>query len=337
MNIQNITILGLGSWGFSIGLLLHENGFNIKIWDINQKRIDTILKTKKFDLLENQDIPTKDSFFITDDLEKACENTEIIIFAVPSFAVRDVALKLKNLNFQDKIIISLVKGLEDNSYLTMSEVIDDVLKIGSERIYTLSGPTHAEEVSKKMLTTILLAGENDKILEELQKIFSNKYFRVYVTKDKKGVEFGGAVKNIIAIACGISDGIGLGDNIKAAIITRGLTEIVRLGKTVGANPQTFFGLSGLGDLIVTCLSQHSRNRNFGERLGRGEAAENILKDMKMVVEGVNVLKSIYNLAKEKNVEMPIINEIYNIIYNKKPSKEAVSNLMSRELKEEKIL
>jgi glycerol-3-phosphate dehydrogenase (NAD(P)+) len=232
--------------------------------------------------------------------------------------------------------LSVAKGIEIDTYLNMTEIITDVLKIDKKFVYALSGPTHAEEVSKKILTTVTIAGSDDEILKKLQNIFSNNYFRVYVSKDIKGVELGGAVKNIIAIAAGIADGLGLGDNTKAGLITRGLSEIARLGKAIGANPETFYGLSGLGDLVVTCISQHSRNRYFGERLGKGDSAEKILAEMTMVAEGVNASKSIYKLAEKENVEMPIVKEVYDIIYNNKSPKNAVINLMKRTLKEEKI-
>ena len=334
---KNIAILGLGSWGMALGMVLDDNGYNVRIWDINDSRIKILSETRKFDLLPWINI--SENIFLSSDLKEVCSDCDLIVFAVPSHAVRNVAEALKNEKnifgrINDKIFLSVAKGIENETYFNMTEVIQDVFKIDKNRIFALSGPTHAEEVSKKILTTVIVAGLNENTSKKLQNIFSNNYFRVYITKDVKGVELGAAAKNIIAIAAGIADGLGLGDNAKAAVITRGLFEIARLGKKIGAKPETFYGLSGLGDLVVTCISQHSRNRYFGEKLGKGESTEKILAEMKMVAEGVNAAKSIYKLAEKENVEMPIVKEVYDIIYNKKIPKNAVINLMRRTLKEE---
>ncbi|MDR0676349.1 MAG: NAD(P)-dependent glycerol-3-phosphate dehydrogenase [Elusimicrobiota bacterium] len=340
-DIKNVAILGLGSWGMAIALVLNDNKCNINIWDVNSKRIKILDKTKKFDLLDWIKIPKQ--IKLLDDMKETIQNSDLIIFAVPSNAIRDVAEKLKKvalnnkINLNRKVFLSVAKGIEYETYNYMTDIIGETLNIKSKNLFALSGPSHAEEVSKKIPTTVCISGENKTILKKLQKTFSNNYFRVYITNDLKGLELGGAAKNIIAIAAGIVDSIGLGDNTKAALITRGLLEIARLGKKLGTKTETFYGLSGLGDLIVTCISRHSRNRYFGEQLGKGKTTKKILSEMNMVAEGVLATKSIYNLAKKHKVEMPIVTEIYNVIYKNKSPKTSVINLMQRELKEEKFL
>ena len=340
MNITgyNIAILGLGSWGITLANLLVENGYFVNVWENDKSRAEKLMKTKKFDLLDWINISEK--IEISNDMLKIIKNANIIIFAVPSNVIRKVAeilysISLKNnLSFKNTIFVNVSKGIEEKTYFSMTDIIADVLKLDTSQIFALSGPTHAEELSKKIITTCTIAGENIETLKLLQNIFSNNYFRVYTTLDLVGVELGGAAKNIIAIAAGIIDGLNLGDNTKAALITRGLVEISRLGIARGAKKETFYGLSGLGDLIVTCSSKHSRNRYFGEKLGKGENPDEILKNMSMVVEGVLNAKSIYNLSKNHNLDMPIINEIYHIIYENKSPKKSIKELMNRDLKEE---
>jgi glycerol-3-phosphate dehydrogenase (NAD(P)+) len=265
----NITILGLGSWGTTLGVLLSNNGYNVCIWDFDSTRLKKINDTRKFDLIDKINIPKKIN--LCSDLREACENKDIIIFAVPSFAVRSVAQKLFDTKIKlPKIFLSVVKGVENKTFMPMSEIIYKVLKISSKNVFVLSGPSHAEEVSLGIPTSVVIAGLDKRINVLLQKIFSNENFRVYTSSDIIGVEFGGAVKNIIAIAAGICDGLKLGDNSKAALITRGLAEMRRLSYAKGADRETLFGLSGLGDLVVTCTSRHSRNRFVGESIGKGK-------------------------------------------------------------------
>jgi glycerol-3-phosphate dehydrogenase (NAD(P)+) len=336
----NIAILGLGSWGMALGMVLDDNNCNVKIWDINAERAKNLMISKKFDLLNWINIP--ENINLSGDILDVIKDANVIIFAVPSNAIRNVSEKLKEviqnkkIDISDKIFLSVAKGMENETYLYMTDIISEVLNINKKYIYALSGPTHAEEVSKKILTTVCIAGQDQKILKNLQNTFSNNYFRVYTTLDIIGVELGGAAKNIIAIAAGVIDGLNLGDNTKAALITRGLLEIARLGKKLGANIETFYGLSGLGDLIVTCISEHSRNRYFGEQLGKGKKTEDILKEMTMVAEGVFATKSIHNLAKKNNIDMPIVNEIFSIIYENKSPNISLEHLMQRDLKEEKL-
>lgn len=336
----NIAVLGLGSWGITLSNLLVENGYKVSIWENDKARAEKLMQTKKFDLLDWINI--SDKIKISNDMLEILHNAKIIIFAVPSNVIRKVAEKLydtyikNNLSFSDKIFINVAKGIEENTFYTMSEIISKVLKLNDNQVFTLSGPTHAEELSKKIITTCSIAGKNIETLKMLQNIFSNNYFRVYTTFDLIGVELGGAAKNIIAIAAGIIDGLSLGDNTKAALITRGLVEISRLGTFLGAKKETFYGLSGLGDLIVTCSSKHSRNRYFGERLGEGEKTDTILKSMNMVAEGVLNAKSIYNMSKINKIDMPIINEVYCIIYENKSPEKSIQDLMNRTLKEEML-
>ncbi|MCP4482505.1 MAG: NAD(P)-dependent glycerol-3-phosphate dehydrogenase [bacterium] len=329
---KKITILGLGSWGYALTMVLHDKGHLINVWEYDKERLKRLEKDRKFDLIQGTEIP--ENIFLTNDIQEACLGSDLVVFAVPSHGIRSVAKLLKDKNIKPKRILSVAKGLEYETLFSMTEVVADELGYPNADIYALSGPTHAEEVSRKIFTTVVIAGEDELVLKELQEVFAIDYFRVYISQDLRGVELGGAIKNVIAIATGIADGLNLGDNTKAAIITRGLAEISRLGKLSGAKPETFYGLSGLGDLAVTCISQHSRNRYFGEQLGRGRKYQDILNEMKMVAEGVSAAKSIYKLAGEYNVEMPIVREVYNIVYYNKDPKVAVVDLMGRSLKEE---
>jgi glycerol-3-phosphate dehydrogenase (NAD(P)+) len=270
---------------------------------------------------------------VTHDIAETVKDAFIVVFAVPSFALRELCNKSKEYINAEQILVTVIKGIEDQTFLRMSEIIDTIIP-AKKGVVALSGPTHAEEVVRQIPTTIVAACENMEIAEIVQRAFMTPSFRVYTNDDIIGVEIGGAVKNIIAILAGMSDGIGFGDNTKAAIMTRGLAEIIRLGKKLGASEKTFSGLAGLGDLIVTCSSKHSRNRFVGEELGKGLSIEVITQSMAMVAEGVKNCKSVYNLSLKLAVEMPLTAELYEIIYNKCDIKESIKRLLGRKEKYE---
>jgi glycerol-3-phosphate dehydrogenase (NAD(P)+) len=332
--VKSAAILGAGSWGITLATLLFEKGIFVKVWEFERKQAEILRKKRKLRFLPWLDIPRE--IEITSSIPQALEGVRLVVIALPSHVVRRVAKKIAGICLpKDIIIVIASKGLEDKTLLRMSQVLKEELpeKL-RERIVVLSGPSHAEEVSRKIPTSVVVASKNEKLNREVQKIFFTPYFRVYTNSDIIGVELGGALKNTIAIASGISDGLGLGDNSKAALITRGLVEVTRLGKILGGKQTTFSGLSGMGDLIVTCISRYSRNRNFGEKIGQGKTLKKALSEIKMVVEGIRTTKAAYQLAKKYKISMPITEETYKVLFkNKKPS-EAVRDLMLREAKPE---
>ena len=329
-----LVVLGAGSWGLALSRLLGNKNYSVNLWDIDQEAITFLQQNHRHPrLLPGIELPN--NVHPIHSLEEALNNAHYAIITVPSHAVRSLCKQLKPLISNDLTLINCAKGLDIESLQTMSEVIHDVLPDHSlDRIVVLSGPSHAEEVSRDIPTTVTISGNKLDHIQEIQDIFSTAQFRVYTNPDIIGVEMGGSLKNVIAIAAGACDGMGFGDNTKAALITRGLAEITRLGVKRGGNPATFSGLSGLGDLIVTCMSQHSRNRKFGELRAKGYTTEEALKEIGMVVEGLNTTDSGKRLADKLNVEMPIINEIYQVIYNNKPVEKAVLDLMTRNPKSE---
>lgn len=338
--MYRVAVLGGGSWGLAISKLLSENGHLVKVWEYNPDYVQEILDTR----CSNRFLPGvvfPDSIFFSNSLQEVVdEETEILIIAVPSEFVREtvknmsfVLNKLKT--FPIKSIINLAKGIDFLTHQRMSEVIsNDIPGNYLDLICTLSGPSHAEEVARHIPTTVVIAGRNKKVIELSQSIFSNEYFRVYTTPDITGVEIGGAVKNIIAIAAGIIDGLELGDNTKGALLTRGLAEIKRLGLSLGADPKTFYGLSGIGDLVTTAISKHSRNRFVGYELGKGRKLKEIQDMMSMVAEGVNTAKAVYRLKNKLGVDMPITDQVYAVLFEEKNVIEAIKDLMTRDLKEE---
>jgi len=272
---------------------------------------------------------------ITDDLDSATRGAEMLVLALPSHTVREVAKKLAKLNFADSIIVNLAKGIENDTLYRMSEVLREELPSNfSDRIATLSGPSHAEEVAVRIPTTVVVAGFQEEIAKRIQQVFMSQHFRVYTNSDIVGVELGGSLKNVIAIAAGICDGMGLGDNSRGALITRGLAEIIRLGERLGAKRETFAGLSGLGDLVTTCISKYSRNRFVGEQIARGKTLSQVLKEMAMVAEGVKTTKSAYQLSLRHKVEMPITEQVYKVLFEDKEPKKAIAELMTRDPKSE---
>lgn len=331
--MEKIAVIGAGSWGTALGITLAKNGHNVIMWEFNKEQynaIETDRENKKF--LPGVKFPSNLS--VTNEINGILKECKMIVMSVPSQVLRGVISKFSNQITDEHIIVNTGKGLEISTGLRLSEVIkEEILGKFHKNIVVLSGPTHAEEVGNGLPTTIVAAGNFNKT-KKVQELFTNSNFRVYSNDDIIGVEIGAAVKNCLAIGAGIADGMGYGDNTKAALITRGLSEMIRYGKALGANEKTFTGLTGIGDLIVTCASKHSRNRFVGESLGRGEKMDEILNKMVMVAEGVPTVKAVYESSKKIGVEMPIVAGIYSVIYENKNAVEVVKELMSRDLKDE---
>jgi glycerol-3-phosphate dehydrogenase (NAD(P)+) len=333
---KTITVLGAGSWGLTLAELLNNNGHTVTVWEYNTEAAQRLAYDRSLTFFPQ--LKLHSDITVSNDMAAACTEKDFILLAVPSHALRSAmqAIKRTGADISKTVFISATKGIENDSLKRMSQIIADEMPDTARRIVVLSGPTHAEEVQAKIPTVATVASINAKAAEAAREILSTSYFRLYTHNDVIGVETGAALKNILAIASGICDGLGLGDNTKAALVTRGLREMVKLGVTMGGQPTTFFGLTGLGDLIVTCFSKHSRNRAMGERLGRGENATDAERQMIMVAEGVKTAKSAYDLAKKYQLDLPIINEVYRVLYEGRNPKEAVQELMSRESKPESM-
>lgn len=324
--MKKFAILGAGTWGTALANMLVNMGHDVTVWSPDQKEIDELNLTRKHKHLEGCEINKNIGF--TTSLKDCLLDKNYVIFATPSVFVRSTAEKAKDYLNPSQILISVAKGVEPKTMLTMTEILTDVL--GNEyKVVALSGPTHAEEVAVGLPTLIVSACEDKVVAEEVRDTINNEVLRVYSNTDIKGVEIAGALKNIIALASGMSQGMGFGDNATAAIVTRGLTEIVRLGKAMGCNPDTFYGLTGIGDIVVTATSKFSRNHNAGYLLGQGTSLEVTLQKIGMVVEGINALIAAKELANKYNVEMPIVNAVYSIVYEGVNPKEAVINLFNR--------
>lgn len=327
---MKIAVIGDGGWGTALSIHLWKLGQIVWLWGAFPDYTGTLNeKRENVKFLPGVKIP--DGVILSSDIEKALEDAEVVVLAVPSQYMRDVLKEIRKLKVQASFI-SATKGIENATLLRMSQVIKGVL--GDARLAVLSGPSIAYEVARSMPTTVVAASEDAAFAKEAQSIFMADRFRVYTSSDVIGVELGGALKNIIAIASGIADGLGFGANSKAAILTRGLRELTRLGVAMGAKKETFSGLTCMGDLITTCMSAHSRNRGFGEEIGKGRRIREILTSTEMVVEGFGTTKSAYELSKRLKVEMPITNEVYAILYEEKNPKEAVTSLMTRAPKDE---
>lgn len=329
--MEKISVLGAGSWGSALALSLAKKGYNVTMWTLSQQQADKINTTK-----ENMDylpgILFPNNITLTTDIEEAIIDSKIIVLAVPSQAIRSVCQKIKPFAKPEQILVDVAKGLEKGTGLRLSQVCEEELP--QNPYVALSGPSHAEEVAKDIPTTLVVSSENIEIAQEVQEIFMSPKLRVYTNPDVVGVELGGALKNIIAFGAGICDGLGYGDNTKAALMTRGIREIARLGIALGADSNTFSGLSGIGDLIVTCTSMHSRNRRAGILIGQGKSLEQTLEDVKMVVEGITATEVAHEVAKKMNIDMPITNAIYSVLYENKNANEVVANLMMRSKKHE---
>lgn len=330
--MKKIGILGSGTWGTALANLLISAGHQVYVWSKFEDEIKQINATKTHRNLPGVKIDEKIVF--TNDLISTVRGQDIIVFATPSIYVRDTAKAILPYIEKEQIFVTVAKGIEKDTLMTMSEIIQDV--IPNSTVVALSGPTHAEEVAVGLPTLIVSASEDLKSAKIVQDTFSNQYFRVYTNTDIVGVELCGALKNIIALAAGISSGLGFGDNAKAAIITRGLAEITRLGLAMGGHPLTFSGLTGIGDIVVTATSKHSRNNKAGYLIGQGYSVDDTLKEVGMVVEGINALDAAHVLAKKYNIELPIIEAVYRIIKENKNVKEEVVNLFNRAKKSELI-
>ncbi|EPZ38435.1 NAD(P)H-dependent glycerol-3-phosphate dehydrogenase [Anoxybacillus ayderensis] len=324
-----VTVLGAGSWGTALAIVLADNGHHVRLWGQRQEQIDEINeKHTNEKYLPNIHLP--EAIVGYTDLTQALEGVETVVLAVPTKAIREVLQRVRTCLKQQITIVSVSKGIEPDTHKRISEIIEEEMAEQLKDVVVLSGPSHAEEVSLRHPTTVTVSSKNMEAAERIQDLFMNhQYFRVYTNPDLIGVEIGGALKNIIALAAGITDGLGYGDNAKAALMTRGLAEMARLGSRLGANPLTFAGLTGIGDLIVTCTSVHSRNWRAGNLLGKGYALDDVLANMGMVVEGVRTTKAAYQLAKKMNVDMPITNALYDVLFNGKDVKSAVDSLMAR--------
>jgi glycerol-3-phosphate dehydrogenase (NAD(P)+) len=329
---MKITIIGDGGWGTAIGLLLHSYGHTVTLWGPFAEVLDEI-RARRENARFLPGIPLPDTLRWTADPAEAVAGAEAVVLASPSKFFAGVCEKFKGLIPKGTLVVSLTKGLCEATHCRMSELAQEILSL--DAIAVLSGPSHAEEVARKTPTAVVAASADEAVAKRVQQLFNGPHFRVYTSTDPLGVEIGGAVKNVIAIAVGASDGLGFGDNTRAALITRGLSEITRFGIALGACPETFSGLSGVGDLIVTCTSRHSRNHSVGERLGRGESIDAILGSMKMVAEGVWNAKVIHALERTCGVAMPITDIVYALCYEGFSAKTALEALMSRDMKAER--
>jgi len=328
----SVAVLGDGGWGTALSLILNEKGHKVTLWGAFKENIENI-KKKKENVTFLPGVPVSDRIHLTTKIGEAVKNAEIVVIAVPSHVFRLVCRKYKKHHKEKHIIVSVAKGLEKKTLLRMSEVIEDT--VGSHaNVVALSGPSHAEEVARGIPTAIVASSKNGKLSMLIEDVFTTNKFKVYTNPDLIGVELGGTLKNIIAIAAGIVDGLKLGANTKAAMLTRGIVEISRLGVRMGANPLTFSGLTGIGDLITTGLSPFSRNRTLGERIGRGETLESIIASTPKVAEGVNTIRTALKLAKRYNVAMPITEELYKVLKRKESPRKLVSNIFSRDITSE---
>ncbi|MCP4652971.1 MAG: NAD(P)-dependent glycerol-3-phosphate dehydrogenase [Candidatus Omnitrophica bacterium] len=331
---DKISIIGAGSWGTTLAVIFAKNQIDVTLCSVFKEHNRAMVKDRENRLfLKGAKFPN--NLKIAPSLKQALEG-QVIVIAIPVKYLRSFTKKIKKqkIKFSKKTFISVSKGIEAKSLKRVSQILTE--ELGKVNLAVLSGPNIAKEVLRGVPSTAVVACKSQILAKRLQRLFTTPTFRVYAHKDVIGVELGGALKNIIAIACGIADGLGFGTNTKAALVTRGLAEITRLGKRLGAVPQTFWGISGLGDLATTCFSSDSRNRFVGEQLGKGKKIKDILDRMEMVAEGLETVKSAYNLSKKLNVDMPITKEVYSMVYQNKSSKKAVNDLMKRALKAERV-
>ena len=332
--MTKITVFGMGSFGTALANVLAENGHTVLMWGKNEdsvKELNDHHQNKRY----LKDVVLDSRIKATSDIKEAANFTDIYLMALPTKAMREVTSEIDSLIDSKKTFIHVAKGIENDTFKRVSEMIEDsISEDHNGGIGVLSGPSHAEEVVIKQPTTVAASSKDEKVSKLIQDLFMNDYLRVYTNNDLVGVELGGALKNIIAVASGIVAGMGYGDNAKAALMTRGLAEISRLGEKLGADPMTFLGLGGIGDLIVTCTSTHSRNYTLGFKLGQGQTMDEALNEMNMVVEGIYTTNSVYHLAKQQNVDMPITNALYKVLFEDNPVEDSVKDLMGRDKKSE---
>ena len=326
---MKIAVLGSGGWGTALAMVLDRNGHNTVLWSFFEEEIKALKETRENKLLKG--VKIKESITLTSNLDEALEGADMLVIAVPSHIVKKTAQSLKKYD-NIPLIVNVAKGFDEENNERLSTVIKN--ELNTDKVVVLSGPTHAEEVAREIPTTIVAACENEEYSKLVQDAFMNENFRVYTNTDVAGVEVAGAIKNVIALCAGISDGCGFGDNTKAALMTRGMKEITRLGLAMGGEAETFAGLTGMGDLIVTCTSMHSRNRRCGILIGQGKLKDEAVEEIGMVVEGVKSCVCVYNLSKQYSVEMPIVETAYKVLYENLSPLKAVKALMTREKKEE---
>jgi glycerol-3-phosphate dehydrogenase (NAD(P)+) len=331
--MAKIGILGAGAWGIALGLVLHNNGHDVTLWTCVEKEAQ-MLRQEREHKTSLPGIQIPEDIHLTMELSAAVADMDLVVFAVASRFTRETAAKLKGLVLPHQKLLNVAKGIEEETLMTLSEIIEEELP-GTD-VSVLSGPSHAEEVGRGLPTTVVVASHTKETALYLQELFMNEVFRVYTSPDIKGVELGGALKNVIALAAGIADGAGCGDNTKAALITRGIAEISRLGTRMGGNIHTFHGLTGIGDLIVTCASMHSRNRRAGILIGQGKSMDEAMKEVNAVVEGVYSAKAAHKLAQKYQVSMPIVEQVNAVLFDEKEVKLALKDLMLREKRDEII-
>ncbi len=331
MKKNRVTVLGDGGWGTALATVIARKNNDVWLWSAFPDYAK-VIEEKRENVKFLPGVPLSPHVKITSDLKQALES-DIIVLAIPTQFLRNILFKVKEYGASDKILVSVSKGIEKKTLLRPSQIIASVLG-DNIRLVVLSGPSHAEEVARNVPTLVVAASKIEADAIAVQEAFMDTYFRVYVQTDVLGVELGGALKNVIAIAAGVCDGLKFGDNTKSGLISRGLLEMTRLGTRLGANPSTFFGLSGLGDLVTTCFSDHGRNLRVGRELGQGKKIEDILKGMEMVAEGVASAESVYELCKQLNVELPILSEVYQILFTGKNARQAVVDLLHRDAHEE---
>lgn len=329
--MARIGILGAGSWGTALAILLHDNGHDVTVWSIHEKEVEMLNTTRRHESkLPGVEIP--EGILFTTDMKETMSDKDVCVLAVPSPFIRSTCQKMKAYVRAGQIIVNVAKGIEESTLYTLTDIIEEEMPYADACV--LSGPSHAEEVSRRLPTTCVVSARTRKTAEYLQSVFVSPVFRVYISPDMLGIELGGALKNIIALAAGTADGLGYGDNTKAALITRGIAEIARLGIKMGGRPETFYGLTGIGDLIVTCASVHSRNRKAGYLMGKGYTMQEAMDEVQMVVEGVYSAKAALTLAQKYQVEMPIVEQVNKVLFENKNAEEAVKELMIRDKKME---
>lgn len=329
--MANVGVLGAGSWGTALSVLLSDNGHQVTVWSIDENEVK-MLNEKREHELKLPGVKLPDDMVITGDLGSTIRGRDFLVLAVPSPFTRSTAKKMSPFVAEGQIIVDVAKGIEESTLMTLSRQIEQ--EIPQADVAVLSGPSHAEEVGRRLPTTCVIGARTKKTAEYLQSMFISNVFRVYTSPDILGIELGGSLKNVIALAAGIADGLGYGDNTKAALITRGIAEIARLGVKMGGKIETFTGLTGIGDLIVTCASVHSRNRKAGYLIGQGMSMQEAMDEVKMVVEGVYSAKAAAQLAKKYEVSMPIVDEVNAVLFEGKSPAEAVNDLMMRESRSE---
>ena len=336
--MKNVTIIGAGSFGTALATVLDTAGNNVQIWAREEEVVESINKEHRNPAYLT-DLKLPESIKAYSDLEHCLRSQDMILFATPSHTLREIAAKIKPCLDGHEILVTVSKGIENDTFKTMSQILIEVMEgvTYEDNIGVLYGPSHAEEVATLKPTTVVAAAYSTRTARAIQEAFLTPMFRVYINNDVIGVEIGGSVKNIMAIAAGVIDGADLGDNVKAALITRGLHEMKRMGSVLGAHPDTFSGLTGMGDLIVTCTSQHSRNRYVGQQIGKGMKLDDIIKSMNMVAEGIKTTKSVYDWAMKSGVDMPITKAVYRVLFENEDPKDALNTLMTRDPKDEIII